>query len=583
MATLTLQAILDGAAGKPAADVAETVSTAVKADGVTRDQIDSLLDEAVEKFGDLNASEKVDAETNDALELLSEVITATRGVQTELAAADQALKDRRDELASKVLGDQPTDEASEGDGADAETDAVETPADAADTTEAAPVEAVAASAKPMPRINLANIKSTAPAPKGTPTGLAITAAAGVRGVENGANLDMDGLVAAVQARVAGMPVGARGAVVKDGVAQIKVAFPDDLVASGQGDDTRIVDHAGDQSRIEGGLVASGGWCAPSETLYELSPMLADPNAGLLDIAEFQVKRGGINYASGIDFATVWAGNAGLVQTETQAEANTTKALYRPGCPEFTEVRADVMHSGMVVGFLQNDAYPETTKEAVSGVTAVHAHRFNAETLKRVAALSTAVDLSAKLGPSATGSILNGIGLQIVDYRYKYRAPESLLLDVVLPMWSKEVVRADYSLRGGIPIENVTDQVIAKWIADRGGRVQWVYDWQDAYSTSPAAGFGGAAAITEYPATVEALVYASGTFVRGRGEVVNLDVVYDSTNLVENDFLQMFMEEKLLVAKRAYSSRKVKLSLGVNGATGTGLVLDANGKIAPATP
>ena len=46
---------------------------------------------------------------------------------------------------------------------------------------------------------------------------------------------MDGLVAAVQARIQGMPFGTTsGAVVKDGVAQIKVAYPTELVASGQG-------------------------------------------------------------------------------------------------------------------------------------------------------------------------------------------------------------------------------------------------------------------------------------------------------------------------------------------------------------
>lgn len=588
MATLDLQAILDTAQAGGNASAEERVTTikaALAADGVTPGDVDTLLDDALAKFGDLNAADTVDADGVHGLELLGEVISTARTVQTEAAAAADELRAQRDSLAAKVLG---TDSPEGGEPADeAPTDDTDTTeeaaADTVDTAAPAP-EPVTAAAAPRKRFDLASIKPLAVnlPPTEVPAGLTITAAAGVRGVENGAGLDMDGLVAAVQARVSGMPTGGAG-YVKDGVAQIKIDFPDDLVASGQGDDTRVIEYAGDQSRMEGGLVASGGWCAPSETLYDLAPMLADPNAGLIDIAEVQVKRGGINFTQGVDFSTVWAGNAGLVQTEAQAEANATKVLYRPTCPTFTDVRSDVMYSGMTVGFLQNDAYPETTKDAIAGVTAVHAHRFNAETIKRMATASTAVDLTGKIGPSATGSILNGIGLQIVDYRYKYRAPESLILDVVLPMWAKEMVRADYSLREGIPLENVTDQVIAQWILARGGRVQWVYDWQDAYTTLPAAGFGGAAAITEYPAAVEALIYVSGTFVRGRGDVINLDVVYDSAEIQKNDFLQMFMEEKLLVAKRAYSSRKVKLALGVNGATGTGLALDANGKIVPATP
>ena len=581
MATLTLQAILDQTAGKTADDVAGIVKAAATADGVDPADITGVMDDALEKFASLNEQEKLVGDDLAAFEALGEVIKATRAVQTEIAEADAAAKAARDELAATVLG---TDQAEEEAAGDEQETAETEPAEQADASEAAP-EPVTAAAKPLPRINLASIKGKAPEPAPTKpdTGLTITAAAGVRGVENGASLDMDGLVAAVQARIQGMPFGTTsGAVVKDGVAQIKVAYPTELVASGQGDDTRVVDHAGDQTRLDGGLVASGGWCAPSETLYELGDNLADANAGLVDVPDIQVKRGGIKFTRGASYAEVWAGNAGKLYTEADGIANTTKVLYRPGCPTFEEVRADAIYSGIIVGFLQNDAYPETTRDAVSNVTAVHAHRVNAETLKRMDAASTAVDLTT-LGPSATGSILNGIGLTLMDTKYRLRASESLVLDVVLPIWSKEIVRADYSLREGIPYEAVTDQQISSWIAQRGGRVQWDYDWQDAYTTTPAAGFGGATAITAYPTEVNALVYPSGTFVRGRGDVVNLDMVYDSTMTQANDYLQMFMEEKLLVAKRAHSSAKVKLALGVNGATGAARVLDGNGKIAPTAP
>ena len=580
MAKLNLQAILDQLVDKTAEDVPGIVKAAATADGVDPADITSVMDEALEKFQTLYEQEKLVGDDLKAYEVVGEVIKATRAVQTEIAEQDAAAKAARDELAATVLGtDQDTD-GEEAEGNEQETAEVDS-TEQADTSEAAP-EPVTAAAKPLPRINLASIKGKAPEPAPTKpdTGLTITAAAGVRGVENGASLDMDGLVAAVQARIGGMPTSGNG-YVKDGVAQIKVAYPESLVASGQGDDTRVVDYAGDQTRLEGGLVAAGGWCAPSETLYELGDNLADAGAGLVDVPDIQVKRGGINFTRGASFAEVWAGNAGKVYTEADGIADTSKVLYRPGCPEFTEVRADAIYSGIIVGFLQNDAYPETTRDAVSNVTAVHAHRVNAETLKRMDAASTAVDLTG-LGPSATGSILNGIGLTLMDTKYRLRASESLTLDVILPIWAKEIVRADYGLREGIPYEAVTDQQISSWISQRGGRVQWVYDWQDAYTTTPAAGFGGATALTAYPTEVNALVFPSGTFVRGRGDVVNLDMVYDSTMTEKNDYLQMFMEEKLLVAKRAHDASKVKLALGVNGTTGTGQVLDNNGKVVVAT-
>ena len=581
---LALQAILDAA--HDADDRPAAIKTTLTAEGVTPADIEQVLNESLEKFGQLNDSESVDADALHGLELLGDVIAGAREVQTETAAAAQALRDQRDQIAAKVLGEPsaPAD-AEQADSQDGtETAADETPApegDVAETVTDAPTDAVPepvmASAKPA-RFNLDRIPSSTPKPDTTPTGVAITAAAGVRGVENGQSLDMDGLVAAVQARAAGMPRG-RSAFVKDGVAQIKVAYPDELVASGKNDD-QVLRYAADQTRLDGGsLTASGGWCAPSERLYELGDNLADAGAGLIDIPEIQVKRGGIITTKGVSFASVWAGNAGLVRTEEDEEDDpyVKKSLYRPTCPGESETRADVIYSGMVVGFLQNDAYPEVTKDAIAGVTAVHAHRINAETIERMVNDSTSVDLTG-LGPSATGSILNGIGLLVMDARYRLRASESLLLDVVLPIWAKEIVRADYSLREGKPLEQVTDQVISGWIAARGGRIQWVYDWQDAY-TGVSGGFGSPTAIEAYPATVDALVYPAGTFVRGRGEVVNLDMVYDSTMTVENDYLQMFMEEKLLVHKKAHFSQVATIGLGVNGATGTGLTLDANGKIA----
>lgn len=582
MATLDLQAILDAATSggqNTPADRASAIKAALNATGTSRADIEALLNKAIEKFGQLNAEDTLDPDAVAGLEMLGEVILIAREVQTTQEAAEAEVRAKREDLAAKVLGGDPA--AAAGSDAPGEGNDGGDPADPAPAASEG-AESVTAAAGPLPRFDLGRIKSpagSAPSPKRN--GVAITAAAGVRGVENGADLDMDGLVAAVQARIEGMPRGGVDGYVRDGVAQIKIDYPADLVASGN-NDTEVVNHAGDQGRIDGGLVAAGGWCAPSETLYDVVGNLADANAGLVDVPDIQAKRGGIRYTEGVSFATVWAGNAGIRQTEAQAIANTAKVLYRPGCPTFTEKRADVVYSGLIVGFLQNEAYPEVTRDTIAGVTAVHAHRVNKLTLDAMEADSTAVNLSATLGPSATGSVLNGIGLSIADARYQARASESLLFDVVLPIWAKEAVRADYALRGGIPIEQVTDAQITSWIAQRGGRVQWVYDWQDAFSTG-SAGFGGASALTAYPQTVKAMIFPSGTFVRGRGEVINLDTVYDSTMTKENDFLQLFMEEKLLVAKRAYSSRVVTLALGVNGTVGAAQVLDSNGKVVPAAP
>ncbi|WP_353107826.1 major capsid protein [Gordonia sp. (in: high G+C Gram-positive bacteria)] len=598
--SLDLQAILDAAQNSTTdADRATAIKAAITDASPSRDDVNALVDEAVGKFNELNESGQSDGDTILGLELLTAVSLIGRDVQGELDAEADRVRQHREDLAAKVNGEETApeenpDAPADGDATEATADdAAEVVAEAeAATAEAADAEPVVASAgAPSKRFHLSSIK---PAPKAAPqgqggtAGVAITAAADVRGFSTGQDLNgMDGLVAAAMARLQSMPSGLPNTHVSAGIAQLRTEFPDALIASGHGrSDEDAIEFAASEGRLTGGsLLASGGWCAPSETMYELAPLLADPNAGILSMPEIQVPRGGIRTAGGVDFSAVWAGNAGMVQTEAQAEAGTEKVLYRPVCPTFTEKRADVIYSGVEVGFLQNDAYPEVTKQTLEGVLAVHAHRINASSIARMVGLSgTEIDLTGTIGPSATGSTLNGLGLIGTDYRYRFRAPESMTLEVVAPAWLKEVIRADLSLRAGDgQYVQVTDAQIDGYFTARGVKVSWVYDWQDAFTTNPATGFGGATPVTEYPETANVLVYAAGTFVRGRGEVVNLDTVYDSTNIKKNDYLAMFAEEKLLVHKRAHQALNVKLPLGVNGTTGIGQILDANGKIAPVTP
>ena len=260
------------------------------------------------------------------------------------------------------------------------------------------------------------------------------------------------------------------------------------------------------------------------------------------------------------------------QTEAQNIAGDVKPCYRVPCPSFTDTRAGVKGICIVAGILQDDAYPELTQRVVSGALIAHTHRFNADTIAAMEAQSTAVAGFTGAGPSATTSLLNGLEMQIIDVRYRYRAAESLMLEVVLPWWAKGVVRSDLALRGGIAFEQATDQIINSYFNARGANVQWVYDWQDGFTGG---GFGGATAITSWPDTVKALIYPAGAFVRGRGALISMEGIYDTTNLAVNDFTRLFTEEKFLVLRRCYQSRLVTFNVPVNGMTGIGVELDGN--------
>src|SRR5690606_14983865 len=123
--------------------------------------------------------------------------------------------------------------------------------------------------------------------------------------------------------------------------------------------------------------------------------------------------------------------------------------------------------------------------------------------------------------SATASILAAVELAATDMRYQSRMPFNTTFEVVLPHWTLAQIRADLSRRNGYPDNPfaITDQMITSWFSVRNIRVQFVYDWQDAYSVTPADGFpGGATALTALPTEVNFLIYSAGAAVLARQDV-----------------------------------------------------------------
>ncbi|HMS77212.1 major capsid protein [Gordonia sp. (in: high G+C Gram-positive bacteria)] len=606
MADLDLQALLDVASGDTPAQRQEAVVAALTEAGVTGADVVALLDEVADRFGALVAAEPEDAESVLGLELLADVADAAQRVQTDLVAESARVREVRDDLAARVLSATTTADPEPGAVEDLDTEA---PAEVVDTVDDEPAAGVDAPAEPEPaatvdapaepvavaaaatgprrRFNLGRIAAKAPAPvRPEQRGPTITAAGNLHDHSAGDPLTVEEMIASAADRLNAMPTslrlpngelaprahGEEAVTIRHRIAQIHHNFPSELVASGKNDDD-VIAYAVDQSNLPGGSLTAGGWCAPSDRLWDLLPSLSTATEGMVNVPEIAVTHGGIITMGGLSFRTVWAGNAGIFQTEAQAIANTEKVFFRPTCPGDTETRLDVVYSGIVVDNLQDHAFPATTKQAVEEVTSVHAHRINASTIARMVAASTPHDMSAAVGPSATASVLNGLELVITNMRYGFRAPKAMWMDVVMPDWVHTVLRSDLALRttaDGNP-NQVSDAQIDAFFAVRKARVQWVYDWQDAFTGVPS-GFGAVTPITAFPTTVNALVYPAGTFVRGRGPIVNLDSVYDSQNTKVNDYLRLFMEEKLLVHKRGYESLNVTLPLGVRGAAAAAQVL-----------
>lgn len=307
------------------------------------------------------------------------------------------------------------------------------------------------------------------------------------------------------------------------------------------------------------VTAAGGWCAPSETMYDFCSY--ETVSGILDIPTVTIRRGGINFTKGPDYATL-AANWGFLQTEAQAEAGTEKECYAVECPPFAETRLDAVGFCVTAGVLTASpgGYPELIRRVLEiGLTA-HAHKINREVITRIQTLIGAATNYVEIG-AATSDLLQALEIAALRLRYSLAMAENATVEVILPIWVKAAIRADLSRRTGVDMLAIGDAEINRWLAARGIRAQFVYDYQD--FTSATSGTW-----TALPTTLEFMMYPAGAFIKGTSPVIDLDTIYDSVQLSTNTYTAAFFEEGLLVANRCGFGVRYSVDLGaLQGRTG----------------
>lgn len=401
--------------------------------------------------------------------------------------------------------------------------------------------------------------------------------------------------------------GGAGGQRRDQIAQFKLEYPQELTASGglAEDATPVIDLAANERRLPGGsllasvelkrkqalakgapnaLTAAGtGWCAPSEVIYDLCEL--ESSDGLLDIPEINVSRGGIKYTTGPDFSAIYSGSGYFHYTEAQIISGVTKPTMSIPCPSFTDTRLEADGLAIQADLLQLRGYPELIARFVRGAMVAHTHKINQFMINALVAGSTALSLPSNVASHTPGlgttwytdhsvvsTLLGAIDMAIVDYKYRQRMAVNSTLEVVLPYWVQSWIRTDILRRQFIDSDSATDQFaitmakINDWLAARGARAQWVYDWQDAfywaaYPTGAPSVFQRFGAdpttqdfVQDWPHTLSFLLYAAGTWVRGNADIITLDTVYDSTLLAQNKTTQLFTEQGILAAKTCFDSR-----------------------------
>jgi hypothetical protein len=533
------------------------------------DDLQDIQDSTVAAFNARSQATAVAADDITALEVLAEAVDKVRDEQaTRIAAAEQAAA-KIDALAARVRGDEAT--ASDTAQADQQQSASDSETPGKDAAEPA---TTAASALPARRavLDLSTIARRQPRvlpdPDPRPE---ITASVDVPGYQPGQPLDMPGVTEGIIRRANALKTAGGGTGL---VSSYRLPFDRSLIindSSSGTEGTRAVILAADQARLpHGDIVASGGWCAPSETVYELAS-IACPEM-LWDAPEIQLARGGLRYfpIPSLDVASMT-----FVHTEADDIAGSEKPCFKIPCPDPIEVRCDAVGVCLEAGILTQRHFPELVEWYQANILVAHELRVRQELFEQAVAQATPVTLPETFG--ALSAIYAAIALQASDMVERHSLCSSISIEVVLPWWSQALMLADLARQNGRSLSEVTVQQIIDLFATLGVGIQWARGLGPAVPEE----VGGQMPATQWPTQIQMLMYVAGSLQIGRGGEISLGVIHDSNKFATNDYTALFSEECVALVNRGPDLRLVTLPICPNGATGAQIEMVCAGDESPA--
>jgi hypothetical protein len=556
---------------------------------------------------------------------LTEIADAIDAVTAE--TDDREVRAKEDAVERKALAERMAAKNAKDDADDEEVDA-EADAEAEVVAEAEAIaadapQAVTAAAAP----SASAIRRTAPAvvaPPAEASGMiTITAAADVPGVPSGSSIDRFGVAKAMHAR-------ARGLADKSprlAVASVATSTPSEFVIGEKDDATEIMD-AAVASQLSGqsaqSLVASGGWCTPSETMYD--QFSVESRDGLVNMPTVGINRGGIQVPSYFGLSAVdaalWTWTEGVDEggaktvsdldvLSNEATATVTDHGFYVGLSvDITNASVPALNGTYIIDGITNanvftfpivaaDTSDATaTAQAVKGCLVVPCptwtpYRLEAEGLclshgnlmdRSYPELTTRfVDLTMtghlhKLSNAKVSKVLAtatavtvtsapsdaaGDVLNAIDLQVADYRSEHLMGDnVVLDAWFPQWVKG--AIRSTLAMRNGVSMLEVTDAQIIG------YFTMRQVRPQFLAGYGalysGTPALV-WPSTLQFALMVTGSYVVGEGPEINLGVQRDSTLNKTNDFTLAWSEQTYQVIQRGPDAREITVSTSVNGASG----------------
>lgn len=528
--------------------------------------LDATENEMVSAARQLMAAD-ADADTVETLGALAEAIEYVREERTrrqEAAAAHAAtLADLAGRINGEALAAGGPEDGDEGDGDEGDEAAAEVTLGVEDAAAAAVEEAPAPTPARRPVPSLAALRDLTPAESAPVvaderTVAVPTAALDVPGFSVGTPYrEIADVAMAVIARQEALGSARGGSVEHERVPVARFSYIDGLRMLGE--DAMLNGLMLRQAAEPNALTASGGFCAPKETVYDFVKI--NTPTGLVQdfLPTVGAPRGSTQFPTSPDLRDATTANPSRSYSNQNDIDGVSKAVTTVSCPSFQTCTVGAQYVILKFGNFATRAYPEWVQHWVGLAMDVHAHKVSNKLIGQMIALSNA---SVSVGPNggATASLFGNLIMAAADYRYDLGMDENAAIEVVLPTWTKDLIRSDMARARKGQLDDsllISDQRIAAWFAVNNLVPRYVRDWQ-AVSGSATTG------TTVWPSGLSFMLYAPGTFIKLDMGTLDLGVVRDSTLNTTNDY-HIFVETFESVCKPGIESRLYSVSICANGA------------------
>lgn len=509
-----------------------------------------------EELSSRNAAAAEAAATPSAEELAEAADAAAAAIATSVSDAAVEGDETEESLAFKPFTKKDAEDAKDGGKDDDKEDASGKRVDAAAT------ETVELAISPTGLDS--DLDAVAPAPA------AITAGADIPGYTAGSSLpDLKSVAQAFMARRNTLKGADRAG---DGdeiiVASIEANYPTERQLSAD-------NAAENMAKIQAvaspeAVTASGGLCAPLEPYYGIQVISAAHRPVRDALPKFAADRGGVRFQPPPKLSQltnsigVYTAAADALTYTVDGAGGTTifKPCLHVTCGVEQSVVVEAITRCLTFGNFGARTYPEQVEAWLALAIAAHARRAEGLLLDAIDVASTQVTAAANY--SAVRSLLSQVDQAVAAYRSRNRTAPDMALRIMLPDWSKELIRADLArgFRGGdLDPLSVSDGQIVEWFTARSVTPTFYVD--SAANSGQVFGAQGAGALTAFPSTVVWYLFVEGSFVFLDGGTLDLGLVRDSTLNKTNDY-QIFAETFEGVAFYGVESIKVTSTVCANG-------------------